>query len=258
MTDSVDLQVNTIIVVPVYNEEKRLQAEAFINFVEQHQNSKILFANDGSIDGTQALLDRICRHPSGRITHLNLTKNSGKAEAVRTGVANALAQSGIEYVGYLDADLSTPVTEMVPFIDLLKTRPGAVMVLGSRVKLLGRKIKRRLLRHYLGRVFATVASIVLDIGVYDTQCGAKLFRSSAAVKAIFAEPFSSRWIFDVEIIARLARELGVRGPELEATMIECPLGVWQDVGGSKVKAKDFFVAFLEMLSLHLRYQKFLR
>ncbi len=113
------------------------------------------------------------------------------------------------------------------------------MVIGSRVKLMGRTIERLAWRHYLGRIFATAASLVLDLPVYDTQCGAKLFRATPLLAQVFAEPFLARWVFDVEIIARFM-ELDPGGPDrIGEALFELPLRHWIDVHGSKVKPVDF-------------------
>ena len=131
---------------------------------------------------------------------LHLARNSGKGEAVRQGLLSALA-SDTELVGYWDADLSTPLDELPRFMKLLEERPTLHMVLGARVALLGRIIERYHIRHFTGRVFATAASIVLGLPVYDTQCGAKLFRASSELSAVLSSPFSNPWSFDVELLA---------------------------------------------------------
>eukprot|EP00968_Pinguiococcus_pyrenoidosus_P007674 scaffold520_cov224-Pinguiococcus_pyrenoidosus.AAC.9 len=104
-------------------------------------------------------------------------------------------------------------------------------------------------RHYLGRVFATLASMILDLRIYDTQCGAKLFRASPELKAVLATSFHSRWIFDVELIARfavgrrLARDAAhAKGhalpPAVDESVFEYPLDEWTDIKGSKLKFRD--------------------
>jgi dolichyl-phosphate beta-glucosyltransferase len=139
---------------------------------------------------------------------IELEKDQGKAEAVRQGILNAIS-SGARYVGYWDADLATPLSAIPDFLDQMKRQTDLLMVVGARVQLLGRKIVRKHYRHYLGRLFATLASIILRLPVYDTQCGAKLFVTDQQVVFAFREPFLSRWVFDVEIIARLIVETRV-------------------------------------------------
>ena len=97
-----------------------------------------------------------------------------------------------DYIGYWDADLETPLEAIPALCELLDARPDLEIVFGARVRLLGRAIARSALRHYLGRMFATAASMVLGLAVYDTQCGAKLFRASPAIRALFQEPFLTR------------------------------------------------------------------
>ncbi len=196
--------MQTTIIVPCHNEARRLQAAEFQKFVAEHRHVRFLFVNDGSSDETPALLERIAKTDALRFTILHLAKNSGKAEAVRQGVLHASAAQ-TEYIGYWDADLATPLDEIPGFVDVLENRPEISLVLGSRVPLLGHEIRRRPLRKMLGRLFSRVTSMVLGLRVHDTQCGAKLFRNTPTLLAAFLQPFGSRWIFDVELLARLIR-----------------------------------------------------
>jgi hypothetical protein len=122
------------------------------------------------------------------------------------------------------------------FAKLLE-KPETMLVVGSRVQLLGRRVERSPLRHYLGRGFATLAALVLDLPIYDTQCGAKLFRSTDVIREAFARPFSLNWAFDVELLQRLLEQQAQGQPiDLRQQCVEYPLEEWIDKSGSKLRA----------------------
>ena len=221
-----------------------MNREAFAEFLQTHPHTHLLFVDDGSTDGTRALLEDMAR-TSQLISVLVLARNAGKAEAVRQGVLEAFGR-GPEFIGYWDADLATPLSATADLLRELDRWSGTDLVMGARVRLLGRTIERRAVRHYLGRAFATAASLILGIPVYDTQCGAKLFRAVDRVKICFEVPFSSRWIFDVELVGRL---IDFRRSDAGTIVHEVPLAEWRDAGASKVSLGDFMRAPFELLAI---------
>ncbi|MHC5022668.1 MAG: glycosyltransferase [Planctomycetota bacterium] len=243
----------TVIVIPCYNEAERLDDRAFRDAAASQPETRFIFVDDGSTDATRSRLEALAASDPGRLEVLALPRNVGKGEAVRQGFLRAF-ERGEELVGFWDADLATPLEDIPSFVDLMERRPQLLMVFGARVNLLGRSVQRKLLRHYVGRVFATAAAAALQLPIYDTQCGAKLFRATEEIQELFAEPFRSRWIFDVEIIARLiaARRGTELGPVREV-IYEHPLMTWYDVKGSKIRLRDFVVVGLDLLRIYLRY-----
>lgn len=242
------MTATTVLVVPAYNEAARLDRAAFMAFVNTAGSPRLLFVNDGSSDATGEVLSGMAA-VSLRIGVLTLERNSGKAEAVRRGVLAAF-DMGADVIGYWDADLATPLTAATELEAELDRWPETLLVMGSRVRLLGRTISRHAARHYLGRVFSTAASLVLGLGAYDTQCGAKLFRASAEMRDCFARPFNSRWIFDVELLTRVADSVAMRGAAPERSIREFPLAEWRDLGSSRLSAADFARAPLELLRIY--------
>lgn len=240
------------IIVPCYNESSRLKTGSFQEFARLGYPICFLFVNDGSTDETLAVLESMREGFEQSIHILNQGKNGGKGEAVRAGMIHA-CQAGMKYVGFWDADLATPLDTIPLLLKKLEDDPALQMVFGSRVRLLGRDVRRKASRHYLGRIFASVVSLMLRLPVYDTQCGAKLFRVTPELSQVLAQPFLSRWVFDVEILARsIALHRGDR-KYLSQSVYEYPLPKWEDVSGSKVHAIDFVRAFLDIVKIHNRY-----
>lgn len=235
------------LVVPCYNEADRLDLQAFRDHVKRHPDNGFMFVDDGSTDRTWEMLEGLKGEDPDRFVIYRMEKNAGKAEAVRQGVARAF-ESGSPYVGFWDADLATPLSEAPAFVKVLDSDDDLAAVFAARVRMLGRAIDRKPMRHFLGRVFATAASLVLRIQVYDTQCGAKLFRTTPAVRRAFEEPFLSSWIFDVEIIARL-QEVG------GANVYEFPLNTWRDEGGSKIKLLDYVRVPWDLFRIRRHYPR---
>ncbi|MDR1341802.1 MAG: glycosyltransferase [Prevotellaceae bacterium] len=242
--------MQTIIVIPCYNEEKRLRSHDFLDFVQVHPDVTFLFVNDGSKDNTLVMLQNLSRQ-SAKLMLLNLPKNAGKAEAVRQGVMYILQKWQPHRIGFWDADLSTPLNEIECFIQQME-KYGCSMVIGTRIKRLGAKVYRKTTRFLLGRMFATVAAYMMNLPVYDTQCGAKLFKTQLAA-SLFQLPFISKWLFDVELLARYIQLSGI--PTVCRQVYEYPVYEWQDIGGSKLKLVDFLSAPMELWKIWRTYIK---
>ncbi len=200
-----------ILVVPVYNEAQRLVADPWLQYLAVDRSRALYFVDDGSTDGTVQLLEQLLAHAPTQVTILRLPQNAGKAEAVRTGMVRALADTPLRCAGFARCRPRGAAERSVASLQDelgISRRRSAWAAFGSRAKLLGRHIVRSERRHYVGRVFATCASMAVGLPVYDTQCGLKLFRATPEVAGTFAEPFKSKWIFDVELLARLADAAG--------------------------------------------------
>lgn len=246
------------VVIPCYNEAARLKPEQFLAYLDTVERVRFLFVNDGSRDGTLAVLESLRERRPERIFLLDQQPNRGKAEAVRAGMLRAIEMDPAGVTGFWDADLATPLIAIEQLLRHLRNNAGLAMVFGSRVRLLGHAIHRRPLRHYLGRTFATVVSLVLRLPIYDTQCGAKLFRITPEFAGILARPFQSRWIFDVEILARYLALHNEEPDHGSSAIYESALPSWEDVAGSKVGPLDFLRAFYELWKIHATYRHSLR
>lgn len=238
----------TTIVVPCYNEAERLDLPAFLELTKQ-DGVRVLFVDDGSKDDTLGILESFTAEHDG-LDVLGLPENQGKGEAVREGLRSGMAR-GSSVVGFLDADLATSASEMLRIVKSLEEDNAVDVALGSRISYLGTHIERHPSRHYLGRVFATIASFALRLPVYDTQCGAKAFRSGPALESALAEPFDSAWAFDVELLARLLYD----EPTVDRKrFIEVPLRAWRDIDGTSLTWRARFTALMDLLGVWRHYR----
>lgn len=244
-----------VLVVPCYNEATRFHADSFAALLRTDESTRFLFVNDGSSDGTLQVLQTFCAGYGERASVLDLQPNRGKGEAVRLGMLHVLASNPGSYVGFWDADLATPLNALPEFLDVLERDPEIDMVFGSRIRLLGRHVSRNPMRHYAGRIFATTVSMSLGLPIYDTQCGAKVFRPSPLLQRVLATPFESRWIFDVELLARFLAAWKHTDVHPERKIYELPLQTWVDVAGSKLRSTDFIRSFTDLVKIR---QEFVR
>lgn len=248
-----------LLIIPCYNEEQRISLKSFLDFTnasilkERGRNITInfLFANDGSKDGTASKIQNyINEHQLSQSWFLfNNPNNTGKANAISNAYnwfkkEHAQTYEKMNWFGYWDADLATPLFEVVNMLQFQECfYPEKQALFGSRVLKLGSRIVRKPIRHYLGRLFATAIFLALRVGSYDSQCGAKLFTKQASDKAL-REPFISPWIFDVEIMLRLG----------EDKIVEYPLTEWEDIPGSKIKIfRECFRVLKDILRIRERY-----
>lgn len=237
------------LVVPCFNEAARLDGDAFLAFARASADRRLCFVDDGSTDRTAGRLAEIAAAAPDRIAVERMPSNRGKGEAVRTGLRAALAHAP-RYVGYWDADLATPLSFAETLAGHLDAHPELTLAAGSRVLMLGRPILRSVARHYTGRIAATLVSRLLRAPVYDSQCGAKLLRNGPGLPALLDPPFATRWLFDVEILDRIARaEPGAAAAVLHRRVHEVPVPAWADAPGSKVRLGDGLRIPLDLLRI---------
>lgn len=234
------------LIIPCYNEQNRLSPDIFLQFLLAHPELHFFFVNDGSSDNTLELLNVIKNKLPGRVTIIHLNQNLGKGNAIRSGILAASNNTTYSYFGYLDADLSTSLEELLRLFEILKNK-NANLVAGSRIKMHNARIERSAFRHAVGRVIATIIDSKYRLEIYDTQCGAKCFNRN--VLDIFKDRFHTRWFFDIEMFLRLRQNFS------NALLIEEPLNYWSDPAGSRLSVFSFPLVAKEIISLFTHYRK---
>jgi dolichyl-phosphate beta-glucosyltransferase len=228
------------IVIPCYNEEQRLPRtiEQIERFLEGKGISyELILVDDGSTDGTRKIMDAAAqRNPLVRLEAL--PQNRGKGRALAEGVA---ASRGSEIL-VTDADLSTPIDEL----DKLQAElhKGAGVAIASRAMRASRvEVSQPIYRVLMGKAFNLMVQVVLLPGIWDTQCGFKLFRADVAHE-VFAGLTTDGFGYDPEVLYR-AKKQGVR-------IAEVPV-VWRNSAPTKVSPiKSSVDMFKHVLRIRFR------
>ena len=245
--------MHCLIAIPCFRESKRLPL--FLDslcgeLVEAPFQTSIVIVDDGSGYSEAAALRSVIdyfrtKYPQLIGDPVFLKKNLGKGGAVYAGWKVALTNPAAELLCFVDADGAIPAYEVCRLIEQLFADQGHRWdgLFGSRVKMLGSTVKRRAVRHYTGRVFATFASVLTGIEIYDSQCGLKVIRR-AAYEAVEKQLSEKRFAFDIELTLSLIKS----GFKIR----EVPIN-WEEVPGSKVKLlRDSIRMFSAVLRIRQR------
>ncbi|MBJ2175420.1 response regulator [Aureibaculum sp. A20] len=222
------------VVIPCYNEEERLFSKEFTDYIDKNSGYHLCFVNDGSKDKTLEVLKELQKGREDFITVYDCEKNGGKAEAVRLGMLHMAKKEDLDYIGFLDADLST---DLADFDDLVKTIETSEfkIVSGSRISRMGANITKESARKIISLTINFIIRKILKMDFKDTQCGAKIF-SKDVIEVAFGEKFVTQWIFDVEIFKRMSIHFGLK--QAKTMLCEQPLKRWIHADGSKLSMKD--------------------
>lgn len=223
------------VVIPCYNESERLSSNEFLNFIENHSGYKLCFVNDGSTDNTLEVLKNLSQDREEYITIYNCQQNGGKAEAVRQGMMYLSKDEELDYVGFLDADLSTDLFDFNELVDILETNKKYKIVSGSRITRMGANITKESARQLISLTINYIIRKILKMNFKDTQCGAKIM-DRKLVDKVFDTPFITKWLFDVEMFMRIQQLNGLK--QAKEMICEHPLKRWVHADGSKLSFKD--------------------
>ena len=223
------------LVIPVYNEEERLQKNfsKYLKFLAQFQKKEFIVVDDGSTDETKQILEQLARNKKF-IKIISYRKNMGKGYAVKSGVLS----SHFDVILVSDCDLSTPLQEVFKFEKYLKEFD---IVIGSRgLKDSDVQVRQHVLKNLSGKLSNYLIRALLNIEIYDTQCGFKVFNQRS--KILFQKQKINRFGFDFEILF-LAKKLNFMVKEVGVT--------WRNDVLSKVKKIDYIKTLLELFKVRL-------
>ena len=238
------------VVIPCYNEEKRLLSQSFTDFLTKNSGYYLCFVNDGSTDKTLEILNNLRIGREDFISVYDCEKNEGKAEAVRKGMLFISQKEDLDYIGFLDADLSTNLTD---FDDLVSTLENSnyKIVSGSRISRMGADITKKSARKIISTIVNFIIRKILSMDFKDTQCGAKIFHKDV-IEISFGKKFITKWIFDVEIFRRITLFFGLK--KARAMICEQPLKRWIHVEGSLLSIKDSIKIFGQLFQIAWVYR----
>ena len=237
-----------LVIIPCYNEYERLKLKYFKQHLDSNKNHLFLFVDDGSSDGTIKKLNGLKIENPNQINVYALTKNKGKGRAIREAVINYCQYQNVDYVGFIDADLAIPLSQINKLYDSIK-KSNKKIAITSRNKVSGvikYKENPSFFRKTLSKISNLVIRNLFSINVTDTQCGCKLF-SKEIIKELYDKPFISSWLFDLEILLRYNK--------LNFSPVqEVQLDRLNENSSSQFTKKDLFKLGIETIKIFFHYK----
>jgi glycosyltransferase involved in cell wall biosynthesis len=236
---------STICIIPFYNEEPRIDLSTFTCIFSTNKDTLFYLVDDGSSDNTYEILSQL-KSTNDNVKLIKNNENVGKGESIRHAMLDAYKTNDFEFVGFYDSDFATPFSEYQRLAAKIREE-NLDLIFASRVKLYGRKISRNAFRHMFSRIFITISNSILNLEIYDSQCGCKIMHRDL-IPLCFNDKFLSKWLFDIEMFIRIfnkGRDFNVQ---------EEPIMEWRDVGGSKIKWTDFLKFPIELLKIFMKYK----
>ena len=244
-------KVKTSLVIPVFNEELRLDSDFYTN-LNKLEVDLIIFVDDGSTDKSKEAIDRLTVHLKNKIWHV-LQQNRGKSEAIRQGFIQSL-DLGISIIATADADGAISINDinslLYQHLRIMCELDGETIVVSSaaRVRMAGWSIYRSTKRQWIGRVIATCVNVITDFEIYDPQSPLKCYSAPCdTFKRNLENSFKTRWFYEMELLMRL------RGDSLrhhnDLRIFERPISFFRDVPGSKLKVSHVFEVGKQLICL---------
>jgi dolichyl-phosphate beta-glucosyltransferase len=238
------------LVIPSYNDSERLRGflpELCLAVRDSGLHIRIQVVDDGSEPKvalrTNELVEKCREEFPNVLSMLKLETNLGKGGAVYRGWEMAVE----DWLAFVDADGAVSAKDVVRLCEFAILNSHYDGVLGSRVKMMGHRIDRTFKRHLVGRVYATLANLLIGIPVYDSQCGFKILKKTA-YEAVKDGLKTTRFGFDMELIAFVVKR--------NFLLIEVPLESWTDIPGGKVRlVRDSWDMFCSLLALRKKSGK---
>jgi glycosyltransferase involved in cell wall biosynthesis len=239
-----------LLVIPVFNEEKRWNEEYFLELASKSDNRlKYIFVDDGSTDNSKNLIRALC-DKSDRFFYRFSDSNQGKGEAIRNGFSYGVTEN-YSGIGFLDSDGAFSTRDInrisTVFIEKCLKHDDFQAIWSSRISLAGRRIERSNRRHVLGRLISKIVSPFTSGIPWDTQSGFKIFKNNPGLRELVSQRFQSKWLFEIEMLQRYIVSSGTT-----MKIWEEPLDSWHDVKGSKIQGKQYVIILAEITLIFSR------